>query len=116
MTDLPEDISKLLGELPTEDVAPIGQPCSKPDNVAALRAVPPPTSIDPWRNSVEALRGIADREESGEEAPIKRAVIVCQREDGTLAIHGIGPAADDFALIVLLQLGLHQISREMLFE
>ena len=68
-----------------------------------------------WRDAAKALKGIVERLESGEDAPIKRAAFIVQRDDGSLFVHGIGPAADDMAVVALISIGLQQIQSEMLY-
>jgi len=109
--DLPEGVTRLLNELPvTDNVKPIGAQHDRP----GLKVVPI-AEQEGWRDAVKTLRLMADNIENGVDSGIVRMGYVIQREDGCLDIGGMGPLAEDLAVLALLGLGIHQMQSEMLY-
>lgn len=108
--DLPEGVTRLLGELPTADIKKIGAQHDQP----GLKVVGN-INREGWRDAVATLRLLADNIEKGVDAPVVRCAYVIQREDGCLDVGGLGPKAEELDCLALLGLGLHQMQSEMLY-
>lgn len=63
-----------------------------------------------WRDAIAVLRGLVERLESGEEAPILLGALVTYGEDGSLTTYAFGPQGDDLKALALLELGKVRIT------
>lgn len=58
-----------------------------------------------WRDTVAALRAIADQIESGEQSRPKVGVLVLHGSDNRIETFGFGSKADDLSALGLLRVG-----------